>query len=156
VSTHQVHQDLNVVFNHILFVCIGNICRSPSAEVMMRNALQGRNIDVSSAGLGALVDHGVDATAQQLLIEHGLDGSQHRARQATPQVLSSADLILVMEKKHLRRISEIAPEALGKAFLLGKWQEEAEIPDPYRQQRPAFEHVYRLMAEGVDAWKRYI
>jgi protein-tyrosine phosphatase len=144
------------VFKSILFVCIGNICRSPSAEVMMRNALEGRGIQVSSAGLGALVGHGIDTTAQELLVEHSLDGSAHRARQVTSPILAAADLVLVMEKKHLRRINEIAPEASGKSFLLGKWNNEFEIPDPYRQQRPAFEHVYRLMAEGVDSWKRYI
>lgn len=142
------------MFKNILVVCIGNICRSPSAEVMLRNALAGKGIQVTSAGLGALVDHGIDATAQELLVEHGLDGSAHRARQVTPQVLSGADLVLVMEKKHLKRIMEIAPEASGKSFLLGKWNEDREIPDPYRQQRPAFEHVYRLMAEGVESWKR--
>lgn len=144
------------MFKHILIVCIGNICRSPSAEVLMRDALAGRGIEVTSAGLGALVNHGIDATAQELLLEQGLDGSAHRARQVTPQILAAADLVLVMEKKHLKRIMEIAPEASGKSFLLGKWNEECEIPDPYRQQRPAFEHVYRLMAEGVESWKRYV
>ena len=144
------------MFKNILFVCIGNICRSPSAEVMMRAALEGRGIHVSSAGLGALVDHGIDATAQELLVERGLDGSLHRARQVSSQILSAADLVLVMERKHLKRISEVAPEASGKSFLLGKWEGDTEIPDPYRQQRPAFEHVYRLMAQGVESWKRYI
>ncbi|AOX63902.1 phosphotyrosine protein phosphatase [Stenotrophomonas sp. LM091] len=144
------------MFKNILFVCIGNICRSPSAEVMMRHALRGREVGVSSAGLAALVGHGIDATAQELLVDHALDGAEHRARQVTPKILSGADLILVMEKKHLRRISEIAPESSGKTFLLGKWREDLEIPDPYRQQRPAFEHVYRLMADSVSAWKRYI
>ncbi len=122
----------------------------------MRSALEGRGIQVASAGLGALVDHGIDPTAQQLLLEHALDGSAHRARQVTSSILAASDLVLVMEKKHLRRISEIAPEASGKSFLLGKWKNDFEIPDPYRQQRPAFEHVHRLMAEGVESWKRYI
>jgi protein-tyrosine phosphatase len=151
-----MQQDWIVVFKNILFVCIGNVCRSPSAEVMMRSALEGRGIQVASAGLGALVDHGIDPTAQQLLLEHALDGSAHRARQVTSSILAASDLVLVMEKKHLRRISEIAPEASGKSFLLGKWKDDFEIPDPYRQQRPAFEHVHRLMAEGVESWKRYI
>jgi len=122
----------------------------------MRAALAGKGVQVSSAGLGALVDHAIDATAQELLVEHSLDGSAHRARQVTSQILSSSDLVLVMERKHLKRISDIAPEALGRAFLLGKWNDDFEIPDPYRQQRPAFEHVYRLMAEGVESWRRYI
>ena len=144
------------MFKHILLVCVGNICRSPSAEVMMRHSLGGRAIQVSSAGLGALVDHGIDPIAQELLEARGLDGSSHRARQVTPQILSVADLILVMEKKHLKRIGEIAPEASGKSFLLGKWQDSTEIPDPYRQQRPAFEHVDKLMGHAVESWKQYL
>lgn len=144
------------MFKNILFVCVGNICRSPSAEVMLRQALAGRDIQISSAGLGALVDHGIDATAQELLVEHGLDGTAHRARQISPSILARADLVLTMERKHVKRIMETAPEASGKTFLLGKWQGDREIPDPYRQQRPAFEHVYKLMAEGVEGWKKYL
>ncbi|ALA88578.1 low molecular weight phosphotyrosine protein phosphatase [Stenotrophomonas maltophilia] len=144
------------MFKNILVVCVGNICRSPSAEVMLREAVSGRGITVSSAGLGALVNHGVDATAQALLTEHGLDGSSHRARQIDRGILAASDLVLVMERKHVHRIIEIAPEASGKTFLLGKWQSDREIPDPYRQQRAAFEHVYTLMDEGVKSWVRYL
>jgi len=144
------------VFKNILFVCVGNICRSPSAEFMLRKVVEGRGIHVSSAGLGALVDHGIDATAQALLLEHGLDGTGHRGRQITRGILSEADLVLTMERKHVRRITEIAPEASGKTFLLGKWQNEREIADPYRQQRAAFEHVYTLMDEGVASWSRHL
>jgi len=144
------------VFKNILFVCVGNICRSPSAEVMLRQLVAGKGIQVSSAGLGALVDHSVDPTAQALLLEHGLDGAGHRGRQISGGILGQADLVLTMERKHVRRIAEIAPEASGKTFLLGKWQQDREIPDPYRQQRPAFEHVYKLMAEGVESWSRHL
>lgn len=144
------------MFKNVLFVCVGNICRSPSAEVMLRQAVAGKDIQISSAGLGALVGHGIDATAQELLVEHGMDGLAHRARQIDDAILGAADLILTMERKHVRRIAEIAPQASGKAFLLGKWQQEREIPDPYRQQRPAFEHVYKLMAEGVESWVRHL
>jgi len=143
------------VFRNVLFVCVGNICRSPSAEVMLRSVLNERGVIVSSAGLGALVDHRIDATAQELLKEHGLDGATHRARQIDDAALSAADLVLAMERKHVRRIAEIAPQASGKTFLLGKWQCDRDIPDPYRQQRPAFEHVYKLMAEGVESWARH-
>jgi protein-tyrosine phosphatase len=144
------------VFKNVLFVCVGNICRSPSAEVMLRQAVAGRGIQVSSAGLGALVGHGIDATAQELLVEQGMDGLAHRARQIDDAILGAADLVLTMERKHVRRIAEIAPQASGKTFLLGKWQQDREIPDPYRQQRPAFEHVYTLMAEGVASWARHL
>jgi protein-tyrosine phosphatase len=144
------------LFKNILFVCVGNICRSPSAEVMLRHAVAGKGIQVSSAGLGALVNHAIDPTAQALLVEQGLDGADHRARQISDAILAQADLVLTMERKHVRRIAEIAPQASGKTFLLGKWQQEREIPDPYRQQRPAFEHVYKLMSEGVQSWSRHL
>lgn len=144
------------MFKNVLFVCVGNICRSPSAEVMLREAVAGKGIKVSSAGLGALVGHGIDITAQELLVEQGMDGLAHRARQIDDAILGVADLVLTMERKHVRRIAEIAPQASGKTFLLGKWQQDREIPDPYRQQRPAFEHVYKLMAEGVESWARHL
>lgn len=144
------------MFKSVLFICVGNICRSPSAEVMLRDTVAGKGIQVSSAGLGALVGHGLDPTASQLLMEHGLNGGLHQARQVDDAILAAADLVLVMERKHVRRIAEIAPQASGKTFLLGKWQQDREIPDPYRQQRPAFEHVYKLMAEGVESWARHL
>lgn len=144
------------MFNNILFVCIGNICRSPTAEVLMRRAVQGTDIRVSSAGLGALVGRGIEPTAQALLLEHGLDGSDHRARQADAAILEAADLILTMERRHLSLITRRMPQVSGKTFLLGKWQGDREISDPYRKQRVAFEHVFRLVDEGVASWRRYL
>ena len=145
------------MFNKVLLVCIGNICRSPTAEILMRHQLRDRaGVHVSSAGLQALVGRPIDETAGELLREKGHDPGSHRGRLATPSVLSAADLVLVMEQSHVARIAREVPQVSGKTFLLGHWDGRAEIPDPYRQQRPAFEHVYRLMAEGVESWKRYV
>lgn len=144
------------VFRKILFVCVGNVCRSPTAEVVMRQ-LHGRgDIEVGSAGLGALAGHPIDPTAQQILLEHGLDGSAHRARQVDGRLLVRSDLILVMEHRHLFEISRDVPQVSGKTFLLGKWRNEREIGDPYRQQRPAFEHVYGLIEDCVASWVPHI
>ncbi|MNN68413.1 Low molecular weight protein-tyrosine-phosphatase etp [compost metagenome] len=71
-------------------------------------------------------------------------------------MLRESDLVLVMEKRHLQGVSQIAPEARGKTFLLGKWQDDREIPDPYRQSEAAFEHAYALIKEGVDTWSKRI
>lgn len=116
------------MFKNVLFVCVGNICRSPSAEVMLRLAVEGKGIQVSSAGLGALVGHGIDATAQELLAEQGMDGLSHRARQIDDAILGAADLVLTMERKHVRRIAEIAPQASGKIFLLGNGSRIGRFP----------------------------
>lgn len=144
------------MFKRILTVCIGNICRSPTAEYLLRQRLTSRDIQLSSAGLGALVDYPMDATAMQLLAEQGINGAAHRARRLTPGMLREADLVLGMEKSHVASMVRLAPEASGKIFLLDKWGQGRDIPDPYRQQRIAFEHVYDMITQGVDGWLRYL
>ena len=142
------------MFNKILVVCIGNICRSPTVEALLKSRLAHRGIDVSSAGLGALVDKPMDSTALEVLREHGGDHPAHKGRQLTREMLQQADVVLTMEKRHVESIARMAPEVRGKTFLLGKWQKDQEISDPYRQQKVAFEHVYRLMTQGVDSWSK--
>lgn len=144
------------VFNRILFVCIGNICRSPTAECLLRERLKATRIEVRSAGLGAMVGEPMDATAAKVLQEHGFDGSRHRGQQVTADLLRHSDLILTMEKSHNLAIARTAPEVSGKVFLLGKWQSDIEIPDPYREPRHVFDHVYRLIDKGVASWVPYL
>ncbi len=139
------------MFQRILVVCTGNICRSPVAEAMLRRALPQR--EISSAGLGALVGHGVEPTARELAEADGLDASNHRARQLTAEMLQAADLVLVMSDGQRRAIADLAPEALGKTMLLGRWlPDEPEIPDPYRKSREVFEHVHRMLGRATDCW----
>lgn len=140
------------MFKKILIVCIGNICRSPTAESLMRDALARSDIKVSSAGLGALVDSPIEPTARLVLEEHGHPPFEHKATQLTPQAVSEADLILVMEQRHINGVLKVAPEARGKIVLLGKWQDNREISDPYRQGKAAFVHAYALIEEAVQAW----
>lgn len=140
------------MFKRILLVCVGNICRSPTAEYLFRNRLSTTDIRIESAGLGAMVGKGIDPLALAVLAEHGVDGSAHVARQLHDDMLRSADLVLVMEKRHAVAIARTAPQVSGKIFMLGKWQGDLTIPDPYRQQREAFEHVYGLIDGAVSCW----
>jgi protein-tyrosine phosphatase len=145
------------VIKHVLVVCIGNICRSPTAEFLFRQKLVNRNnIHVSSAGLGALVGRPMDDHAIQILREHGIDAATHRARQLDQKMLREADLVLAMERRHLNAAARLAPEASGKMFLLDKWHEANDVPDPYRQSRRVFENVYALIERGVSSWLRYL
>lgn len=144
------------MFKHILVVCIGNICRSPTAEFLFRQQLAHSNVHVSSAGLGALVGSPMDGHAIQILKEHGIDAATHRARQIDSAMLRQADLVLAMERKHMAAAARLAPESSGKMFLLGKWLEAGDVPDPYRQPRQVFERVYSLIECGVDSWLRYL
>ena len=143
-----------VLFKNILVVCIGNICRSPTAENLLRKALEPTDIVVRSAGLHALKNSPIEATALSVLEEHGHAPHDHRATQLTSAAINESDLILVMEHQHINAILSMAPAARGKIFLLGKWQDDREIKDPYRQGKPAFLHAYALIEAAVHAWAK--
>ena len=144
------------MIRHILVVCVGNICRSPMAEALLRDALrEQQDIIVESAGLGALVDHPASEHAVTLMRERGLDISEHRARQITPDMVHAADLVLVMEAGHKRAIDANEPEARAKIYRLGEWQDR-DIRDPYRQPREAFEAALADIDTGVAEWAKRI
>ncbi|UAW99453.1 low molecular weight phosphotyrosine protein phosphatase [Halopseudomonas nanhaiensis] len=144
------------MFKSILIVCVGNICRSPTAEALLKHKLQGYDIKVTSAGLGALVGKGVDPTAAAVMAEHDISLHDHMARQLTREMVRDADLILTMETRHIKAICELTPEARGKTFLFGRWLNGCETPDPYRQQRQAFVHVYQILDKAANAWLPYL
>ena len=140
------------MIRHILVVCVGNICRSPMAEALLRVALQEQaEITVASAGLGALVDWPADQQAEDLMAERGLDIRAHRARQLTPELIKGADLILVMESGHKKAIEAGDITARGKVARIGEWQDK-DIDDPYRRPRAAFEAALADIEAGVAAW----
>ena len=138
------------MFNKILVVCVGNICRSPTAERLLRQYQPGLSVD--SAGLGALVGRSAESTATSVAAEHNLSLDGHCARQISGRMCRDYDLILAMEKKHIARLCEIAPEMRGKVMLFGHWDGEREIPDPYRKSREAFEAVYTLLDQSARQW----
>ena len=140
------------MFNSILIVCTGNICRSPIAERKLRELLPGKKID--SAGTGALVDHAADASAIMVSAKHGLMLDGHKGKQISSRLANQYDLILVMEKSHLEQISTMSPESRGKIMLLGHWLNQKEIPDPYRKSQEAFESVYTLINEACLGWAK--
>ena len=122
------------------------------AEALLRDALRGKEeVVVESAGLGALVNQPASEFSVELMQERGLDISGHRAQQLTPELITRADLVLVMESGHRRVIDANEPTARGKLYRLGEWQ-DLEIPDPYRQPREAFEETLKLIDKGVADW----
>ena len=142
------------MFNNILVVCIGNICRSPMAEAVLKEALSKSNkngIHVSSAGIGALVGHPADEKSEQLMTARGLDISGHSAHQLNHEMIRKADLILVMELAHKKNIENKEPSAKGKVFRIGEWG-GYDIPDPYKQDIKAFESALFQIDQGVSQW----
>lgn len=144
------------MFNSVLMVCAGNICRSPTAEYLLKSIVPNETVVVSSAGLTALVGKCADNTAQNIASSFNIDMSAHKGRQLSSQLIAENDLILVMEQRHLTDLHGRYPQARGKTFLLGKWINNKEIPDPYRQSHEAFEHVYQLINQACSAWQKYL
>ena len=137
----------------ILVVCIGNICRSPTADLLLRRALAGRDVEVASAGLAAMVSEPIDPLAGEVLWDHGIDASMHRARQLTAEMIEASDLVLGVEKAHVARMARLAPKAAERIQLFDAWSGGRDIPDPYRMSRSIFERVYAMIEQGVAGWR---
>lgn len=138
------------MFDSILVVCTGNICRSPIGERLLRKAFPNKKID--SAGTGALVNHEADSNAAKVSRRYNLSLEGHKGRQFTSTLGREYDLILVMDKSHIEHICRIAPEVRGKIMLFGHWLEQREIPDPYRKSEEAFISVYQLIELAAKRW----
>ena len=140
--------------HRILVLCEGNHCRSPLAEALLREAL-GPQVEVRSAGLGALVGHPAHPETQAILQEaHHLDGTAHRGRQLTPEAALQADLILVMDRSQKDACERLAPATRGRVFLLGHWLPPAdqEIPDPIQHGPAAHRAAHAHILRALEPW----
>ena len=144
-----------VVFNHILVVCIGNICRSPVGEGFFKQMFPTKKIE--SAGIGVsrsgLDESSADSTMIEIAQAHELDITEHKARQLTEALCKTADLILVMEKKHIALVESISPTSRGKIMLFTQWSGNKDVPDPYGRSKEMFEYSFRLIQEAAVQWK---
>lgn len=138
------------MFNKILIVCIGNICRSPTAETILQSLLP--TIEVSSAGVNALVGCGINGSAEHILKRNGFEQINHTARQITQALITETDLVLVMDKQQLQHLSSKYPCASGKVMLLGKWSNNEEIPDPYQKTEQAFINAFEQIEQNCKIW----
>lgn len=142
----------------VLFVCLGNICRSPTAEGVLRHKLReaglADQVEVASAGTGDWhVGKAPDKRSQAAAKLRGYDLSAQRAQQVTRADFAAYDLILAMDNSNLRHLKAMQP-AKGKAELdlfLRRYQSEVdEVPDPYYDGDQGFEQVLDLIERASD------
>ena len=115
----------------ILFVCTGNICRSPLAELLLWKSINTPAITTSSAGIKALVGYQMPAIQQEIAMKLGVQAPEnHRARQLTLQDIECTDLILTMERQHRSKVVRVMPNALRRTFTMREFARIAELtPD---------------------------
>jgi len=104
---------------------------------------------VESAGIGALVGRPADESAIALMTARGIDINAHRARQVTPALVSSFELVLAMDSEHQRAIETQFPTARGRVHRLGRAR-KVDVPDPHRQGLAAFERALDIIERGID------
>jgi protein-tyrosine phosphatase len=146
----------------VCLVCLGNICRSPMAETVLRAELAAaglagetaRAVVVDSAGTGDWhVGDAMDPGARSALASRGHDGSAHRARQFQPSWLSERDLILAMDARNLADLRRMARGGEADRIRLfgevGGLTEASDIPDPWGGGPDEFGHVLDLLGAAA-------
>jgi protein-tyrosine phosphatase len=138
----------------ICFVCLGNICRSPIAEAVMRSLLAesglADRVEVSSAGTGDWhIGQGADDRALAVLARHGYDGSAHRAQQFLSDAITQHDLVIAMDKSNLSALRRMAHgDDRDKLRLLREFDPDAtgtDVPDPYYGGDDGFDEVLAMV-----------
>jgi len=146
----------------ILFVCTGNICRSPMAEGLFRKAVAGRpDFRVVSAGLGAPNGQPPSAHAVQAMKELGLDISSIRSRPLTAELVQDAAYIFGMTRGHVDAITLMYPQAADKAFLLREFDEtleafEKDISDPIGASYAVYCQCRDQIEQGIASMLKFI
>lgn len=144
----------------VLVLCKGNICRSPfAAELLKKRALDRKiQLDIRSAGLDTTPGHDAYPLAKTTSREFDVDLDHHRTTPITMDMVSWADLILVMEAAHIVNLYEMTSAARTKTFLLGHFAAEAttDIRDPYEGTPDVFSRCYAIIGDSCDGLLRQI
>jgi protein-tyrosine-phosphatase len=149
---------------HILFVCSGNTCRSPLAEVIAQRHLEEAGIDdveVSSAGTFASDGSCASSGSLEVARENGLDLEGFTSRTLDAEILDRADLVLVMEPGHRSGVLGLSPTADTKTFLLGELAGQsgpgASVADPFGGTQDSYRRTFRRIHDLVrDAFPKIL
>ena len=141
----------------VLFVCTGNICRSPIAEGLFRRLLGNRkDIEVASAGVHAVRGQPPSLYAVQVCEEEGVDISDLRSQPLTAALVDRATHIFAMTGAHLETIHTLFPQGAEKSFLLREFEEPGttvwrDVPDPIGLGREVYEHCARTIKNALPS-----
>ena len=141
---------------NVLFVCTGNICRSPIAEGLFRQLVGNRNIEVASAGVHAVRGQPPSLYAVQVCEAEGVDISDQRSQPLTADLVERATHIFAMTGAHLETIHMLFPHGADKTFLLREFEEPGatlwrDVPDPIGMGRDVYEDCARTIKNALPS-----
>lgn len=155
--------DMDKQISNILFVCIGNICRSPFAQELFTKLMgqkQCEGFHAESAGLLALPGNSATFLAQKVASEYGVDLTGHQAKRLSQKLVDWSDLILVMETSHKDDLLAEFPESTDKTFLIRRFARFGSrtrgIADPYGLQYDAYRFCYLDIEDAVSGLVEYL
>ena len=119
----------------LLFVCTGNICRSPTAELLAAHVLPGDRFRVHSAGTYGLDGYGIEPGAARELTTRGIDSDAFRARRITEEMVQRADLILTATREHRSAVVTLEPRALARTFTMREFARLLDAVEPAADPR---------------------
>src|SRR6201997_3897679 len=144
----------------VLFVCTGNVCRSPMAEGLFGRMIAERpDLRVLSAGVSTYPGQPPSAHAVEVLAELGVDISQHRSRPLSEKVIDEADWIVAMTRSHLDSIIYLFPRAAEKVYLLREFEPGAaslDVADPIGMGLEAYRAARDIIRNGLPGLMQFI
>jgi len=135
----------------ILFVCTGNICRSPYAERRLRQLLPEAGVPIESAGTGAVVGSGIETETSEALRRLGADVTGYAARAVTPRLVEGAELVLTMTRAHRGDVARVRPSAMRRIFALGDFADLCRSSQMWRPIVPTHPWLPQVVAEAAAA-----